>query len=59
MTQAQETFVRYETDGKVGIITLDRADKLNAISHAMKKQIIEAFSATDKEIGRASCRERV
>ena len=25
MTQTQEKFVRYETDGKVGIITLDRA----------------------------------
>ena len=26
------TMVRYETDDKVGIITLDRADKLNAIN---------------------------
>src|ERR1043165_4721584 len=49
MTQAQEKFVRYETAGKVGIITLDRADKLNAINHAMKDQIIEAFSVADKD----------
>ena len=49
MTQTQEKFVRYETDGKVGIITLDRADKLNAINHAMKDQIIEAFAVADKD----------
>ena len=49
MTQAPEKFVRYETDGKVGIVTLDRADKLNAINHAMKDQIIEAFALADKD----------
>ena len=49
MTQTQEKFVRYETDDKVGIITLDRADKLNAINSAMKDQIIEAFSRADKD----------
>ena len=49
MTQTQEKFVRYETDGKVGIITLDRADKLNAINHTMKDQIIEAFAVADKD----------
>jgi enoyl-CoA hydratase/carnithine racemase len=36
MTTKQEdlpaTMVRYETEDKVGIITLDRADKLNAIN---------------------------
>ena len=49
MTQTQEKLVRYETDDKVGIITLDRADKLNAISSAMKDQIIEAFVRADKD----------
>src|SRR5947208_15380794 len=49
MTQAQEKFVRYETDDKVEIITLDRADKLNAINSAMKDQIIEAFARADKD----------
>jgi enoyl-CoA hydratase len=43
------TLVRYETDEKVGIITLDRADKLNAINSVMKDQIIAAFARADKE----------
>jgi hypothetical protein len=45
----QATMVHYETDEKVGIITLDRADKLNAINSAMKDQIIAAFARADKE----------
>jgi enoyl-CoA hydratase len=51
MSQVQEqpTMVRYETDEKVGIITLDRADKLNAINSAMKDQIIAALARADKE----------
>jgi enoyl-CoA hydratase/carnithine racemase len=44
-----ETMVRYETDEKVGIITLDRATKLNAINAAMKDQIIAAFAKADKD----------
>src|ERR1700730_16032621 len=43
------TLVRYDTDEKVGIITLDRADKLNAINSAMKDQIIAALARADKE----------
>jgi enoyl-CoA hydratase/carnithine racemase len=49
MLQTQEQFVRYETDEKIGIVTLDRASKLNAINSAMKDQIIEAFSLADKD----------
>ena len=49
MSEAQETMVRYETDEKVGIITLDRASKLNAINAAMKEQIIAAFARADKD----------
>jgi enoyl-CoA hydratase len=50
MSDNQEnTMVRYETDEKVGIITLDRADKLNAINSVMKDQIIAAFARADKE----------
>ena len=45
----QEQMVRYETDDKVGIITLDRAPKLNAINSTMKDQIIEAFARADKD----------
>jgi enoyl-CoA hydratase/carnithine racemase len=44
-----EQMVRYETDDKVGIITLDRAAKLNAINAEMKNQIIDAFAQADKD----------
>jgi len=46
---APVTMVRYETDEKVGIITLDRADKLNAINSVMKDEIIATFARADKE----------
>jgi enoyl-CoA hydratase len=49
MSEVQKTMVRYETDEKVGIITLDRADKLNAINSVMKDQIIAAFARADKD----------
>jgi enoyl-CoA hydratase/carnithine racemase len=49
MSPAEETMVRYETDEKVSIITLDRPSKLNAINAAMKNQIIEAFARADQD----------
>jgi len=49
MSETQKNMVRYETDEKVGIITLDRADKLNAINSVMKDQIIPAFARADKD----------
>ncbi len=49
MSETQKNMVRYETDEKVGIITLDRADKLNAINSVMKDQIIAAFARADKD----------
>jgi enoyl-CoA hydratase len=49
MSEVQKTMVRYETDEKVSIITLDRADKLNAINSVMKDQIIAAFARADKD----------
>jgi enoyl-CoA hydratase len=49
MPQMQEQLVRYETDDKVSVITLDRADKLNAINALMKDQIIAAFARADKD----------
>src|SRR5258708_34268484 len=49
MSEAQSTMVLYETDEKVGIITLDRADKLNAINATMKDQIIAALTRADKD----------
>jgi len=49
MSDKQATMVRYETEDKVGAITLDRADKLNAINSVMKDEIIAAFARADKD----------
>jgi len=49
MSDKQATMVRYETDAKVGVITLDRADKLNAINSVMKEEIIATFARADKD----------
>jgi len=49
MSATPQKLVRYETDEKVGLITLDRADKLNAINAAMKEEIIAAFARADKD----------
>jgi enoyl-CoA hydratase len=49
MSDKQATMVRYETEDKVGVITLDRADKLNAINSMMKDEIIAAFARADKD----------
>ena len=47
--QAKDTFVLYETDERVSLITLDRADKLNAINTAVKEQLIAAFAQADAD----------
>jgi enoyl-CoA hydratase len=39
----------YAADGKVGIVTLNRPDKLNAISPELKKQLIERFHEADAD----------
>ena len=44
-----EQFVLYETDEKVSLITLDRADKLNAINTVVKEQLIAAFAQADAD----------
>jgi enoyl-CoA hydratase len=49
MSDKQATMVRYETEDKVSVVTLDRADKLNAINSVMKDEIIAAFARADKD----------
>jgi enoyl-CoA hydratase len=39
--------VTYVTDGSVGIVTLNRPDKLNAISGELKRRLVERFHAAD------------
>src|SRR5204862_452408 len=44
-----ETVVLYEIDDKVSVITLNRPDKLNAISPELMHQLLDAFARADAE----------
>lgn len=44
-----EPVVLYETDEQVSIITLNRADKLNAISAELRHALVAAFTRADSE----------
>jgi len=41
--------VTYAVDGKVGIVSLNRPDKLNAISPDLKKMLVERFHEADRD----------
>ena len=42
-----DALVTYTADGRVGIVTLNRPDKLNAISPELKKTLVERFHEAD------------
>jgi enoyl-CoA hydratase/carnithine racemase len=44
-----DPLVLYEVDDKVGIITLNRPDKLNAISHELQHALTEALARADAD----------
>src|SRR5215469_11241501 len=44
-----EPVVQYEPDEKVGVITLNRPEKLNAISVDLQQQLTEAFARADAD----------
>ena len=44
-----ENIVLYETDGKVGIVTLNRPDKLNAINNELREAAMAALIAADDD----------
>lgn len=44
-----DDIIRYETDELVGIITLNRADKLNAISRSLLEALVDAFRRADND----------
>jgi len=41
--------VKYRVEDKIGYVTLNRPDKLNALSFAFKNEIIEAIETADKD----------
>ncbi len=41
--------VLYDTDGKVGIVTLNRPDKLNAISPELRLAAMDALTQADED----------
>jgi len=41
--------VTYAVDGRVGVVTLNRADKLNAISAELKSALVERLHAADRD----------
>ena len=42
-----EPLVTYAADGRVGTVTLNRPDKLNAISADLKRALVERFHEAD------------
>jgi enoyl-CoA hydratase len=43
------SLVTYEVDGRVGVVTLNRPDKLNAISPELKKTLVERLHEADRD----------
>lgn len=41
--------VTYTVDGRVGVLSMNRADKLNAISGDLKRRLIERFHEADRD----------
>jgi enoyl-CoA hydratase/carnithine racemase len=48
-TTMTSPLVTYSTDGRVGIVTLNRPDKLNAISPDLKRVLVERFHEADRD----------
>ena len=44
-----DTLVTYVVDGHVGIVSMNRGDKLNAISPDLKKALIERLHEADRD----------
>ncbi len=44
-----DALVTYTADGRVGVVTLNRPDKLNAINPELKKTLVERFHEADRD----------
>jgi enoyl-CoA hydratase len=45
----QRPFIRYHADGKIGVVTIDRPEKRNAMTYAMLGQFIETVGRADDD----------
>ena len=43
------TQTRYEIEKGVATVTLDRPDKMNALTHTMRRELVEIFAAADQD----------
>jgi enoyl-CoA hydratase len=49
MSDEARQFIRYEAQGKVGVITIDRPEKRNAMTYAMLAEFIETVGRADED----------
>ena len=49
MSDETRQFIRYEAQGKVGVITIDRPEKRNAMTYAMLGEFIETVGRADED----------
>jgi enoyl-CoA hydratase/carnithine racemase len=49
MSQDERQLIRYHVDGKVGVITIDRPEKRNAMTYAMLGDFIETVGRADDD----------
>ena len=49
MSHVMELLVKYETDEKVSIVTLNRPAKLNALSKKLRVQLVDALHKADDD----------
>ncbi|MEI8240501.1 MAG: enoyl-CoA hydratase/isomerase family protein, partial [Actinomycetota bacterium] len=49
MSDEARQFIRYEAKGKVGVITIDRPEKRNAMTYAMLAEFIETVGRADED----------
>ena len=49
MADSPRSFIRHHVDGKVGVITIDRPEKRNAMTYAMLAEFIETVGRADDD----------
>ena len=49
MAEGERQFIRSHVEGKVGVITIDRPEKRNAMTYAMLAEFIEAVGRVDED----------